>query len=336
MKVASNFARAFGVLRQRQQLRLVGDIDLVEDQHLRLAHLAELAEDRVRSRRRCPSVASISTATRSASCAPLQAVVTMARSSRRFGAKMPGVSTKMSCALPAIAMPRTSARVVCTLGVTIATLLPISALVSVDLPAFGAPISAMKPQRLGPCSVYSQLQPSSRSTLHALALEHGGGRGLLGGALGAAAPFGRLALRQAHGDAEFRIVVRAGALDLVVGRRRQAARLRPFLQHGLGIAQRPHRRAHPLAPEPFDQRRRLRRSRHRETPRRPAPRRHRRGSRCERGRRQLDSDVPSRNASPRSIARATSAQVSRRTRSASRRDSSPSSPLGKARTACRR
>ena len=43
----------------------------------------------------------------SASCAPAQAVVTMARSSRRFGAKMPGVSTKMSCAPFSIAMPRT-------------------------------------------------------------------------------------------------------------------------------------------------------------------------------------------------------------------------------------
>ena len=49
-----------------------------------------------------PLRASISTPTRSASCAPLQAVVTMARSSRRFGAKMPGVSTKMSCDLPSM------------------------------------------------------------------------------------------------------------------------------------------------------------------------------------------------------------------------------------------
>ena len=71
----------------------------------------------------------------------------MARSSRRRGAKMPGVSTKMSCAAPSMAMPRTSVRVVCTLGVTIETLVPTSALISVDLPAFGAPISATKPQR---------------------------------------------------------------------------------------------------------------------------------------------------------------------------------------------
>ncbi len=89
-----------------------------------------------------PLRASTSSAITSASPAPPQAEVTMARSSRRFGAKMPGVSTKMICASPASAMPRTSARVVCTLRETIDTLAPTSALMSVDLPAFGAPISA--------------------------------------------------------------------------------------------------------------------------------------------------------------------------------------------------
>ena len=43
----------------------------------------------------------------------------------------------------------------------------------------------------------------------------------------------------------------------------------------------------------------------------------------------LASEAPSRIAAPRSIARATSAQASLRTRSASRRDSSPSSAFGK-------
>ena len=45
----------------------------------------------------------------------------------------------------------TSARVVCTFGVTIETLAPTSALISVDLPALGAPISATKPQRVLRC-----------------------------------------------------------------------------------------------------------------------------------------------------------------------------------------
>ena len=55
----------------------------------------------------------------------------------------------MSWAVPAMTMPRISARVVCTFGVTIETLAPTSALSSVDFPAFGAPISATKPARLG-------------------------------------------------------------------------------------------------------------------------------------------------------------------------------------------
>ena len=95
-----------------------------------------------------PSRASSSTQTRSASCAPLHAVDTIARSSRRFGEKIPGVSTKMICALFSITMPRISARVVCTLRETIVTLEPTSALTSVDLPTLGAPISATKPQRV--------------------------------------------------------------------------------------------------------------------------------------------------------------------------------------------
>ena len=45
-------------------------------------------------------------------------------------------------------MPRTSARVVCTLCVTIDTFEPTSALSSVDLPALGAPISATNPARV--------------------------------------------------------------------------------------------------------------------------------------------------------------------------------------------
>ena len=73
----------------------------------------------------------------------------MARSSRRRGLKMPGVSTKTIWALSCVAMPRTMARVVCTLWVTIDTLAPTSWLTSVDLPALGAPISATKPERVG-------------------------------------------------------------------------------------------------------------------------------------------------------------------------------------------
>ena len=137
-------------------------------------------------------------------------------------------------------MPRISARVVCTLRETMVTLEPTSALTSVDLPTLGAPISATKPQRvrLRSPAVQSLLPPPtpSRSIID-------GCRDLLGGALAAADAFGRRQPRQIDRDAELRIVMRAGALDLAIDRRRQSLALRPFLQHGLGIAQRPPRLA---------------------------------------------------------------------------------------------
>ena len=72
----------------------------------------------------------------------------MARSRRRLGAKMPGVSTRMIWLWPSMAMPRTRARVVWALCVTMETFAPTSAFTSVDLPALGAPMTAAKPQRL--------------------------------------------------------------------------------------------------------------------------------------------------------------------------------------------
>src|SRR5689334_25388974 len=113
----------------------------------------------------------------------------MARSSRRFGAKMPGVSTRITCALPSMTMPRISARVVCTLRETMVTLEPTSALTSVDLPTLGAPIRATKPQRV------SLDEPGTGSTViaaaaDAFAFDHHRSRNLFGGALGAADAFG--------------------------------------------------------------------------------------------------------------------------------------------------
>jgi hypothetical protein len=95
-----------------------------------------------------PRSLSISIMMASASLAPPQAVVTMARSRRRRGLKMPGVSMKTICARLWMAMPRTMARVVCTLWLTIDTLAPTRRLTSVDLPALVAPISATKPERV--------------------------------------------------------------------------------------------------------------------------------------------------------------------------------------------
>src|SRR5882757_1252359 len=200
-----------------------------------------------------PSRASSRTQTRSASWAPLQAVLTMARSSRRFGRKMPGVSTRMIWAWFSITMPRISARVVCTLRDTIVTLEPSSALTSVDLPTLGAPISATKPQRVSADSALVVTSSVIAATANPFAREHHRGCDLLGSALAAANAFGRRQAGQIDGDAELWIVVRTGALDLAVDRRRQSLALRPFLQHGLGVAQRAHRLAHPLGPVALDE-----------------------------------------------------------------------------------
>src|SRR5258708_18410048 len=206
-----------------------------------------------------PALASKSTQTRSASCAPLQAVDTMARSSRRFGEKMPGVSTRMICAPFSITMPRISARVVCTLRETMVTLEPTSALTSVDLPTLGAPISATKPQRVAAGTVDAASSRGSSvigTAGDAFAFDHHGRCDLFGGALAAADAFGRRQPRQIHRNAKLRIVIRPGALDLAIDRRRQPLALRPFLQHRLGIAQRPPRLAHPLGPVTLDELRR--------------------------------------------------------------------------------
>src|ERR1700752_5255368 len=167
--------------------------------------------------------------TRSASCAPLHAVDTMARSSRRFGEKMPGVSTRMICAWLATTMPRISARVVCTLRETIVTLEPTSALTSVDLPTLGAPIRATKPQAVAAGALPSR-GASVIGAADALARDHRGCCSLLPGALAATATFGRRQSRQFDCDAELRIMMRAGALDFAIDRGRQALSLRPLLQ----------------------------------------------------------------------------------------------------------
>ena len=74
---------------------------------------------------------------RSASSAPVQAALTMARSSLRRGRKMPGVSTRRICAGPRIRTPSTRKRVVCALGLTMESLAPVRRFSRVDLPALG-------------------------------------------------------------------------------------------------------------------------------------------------------------------------------------------------------
>src|SRR5690242_15275704 len=147
-------------------------------------------------------------------------------------------------------MPRISARVVCTLCETMVTLEPTSALSNVDLPALGAPIRAMKPQRVSePCAGTSAIKLVRR---HAHPRKHLSGGRLLGGTFGAAQPLRRRPIRQYNGNAEFRIVVRSGARQFPVGRSWKSARLRPFLQHRFRIAQWTQRFEHALFPKPHD------------------------------------------------------------------------------------
>src|SRR5690625_987773 len=191
---------------------------------------------------RCASTISI---TISASSAPAQAAETMARSSRRLGRKRPGVSTKMIWDEPSIAMPRMRLRVVCTLCVTIEIFAPTMAFISVDLPAFGSPISATKPQR-----VASSAMSLSRTGQF---LQKGGSCLLFGQFFRA-----RLAARTFSGlerslDSEERRVIGAGLREQAVGGRCKPPRLRPFLRARLGIGGRRPQPPHALPPVAGDE-----------------------------------------------------------------------------------
>src|SRR5258708_33831019 len=243
MKVAANVMRSFASRVRPSRLVIATRSALVMMRIWVAAISASLAR-MARVSSSSARLASTVSAMTSASWAPLHATATMARSSRRRGAKMPGVSTKISWAAPSIAMPRMTARVVCTLGVTIVTLLPTIALTMVDFPTLGAPMIATKPQPCAPVACGASLEVASISTgcfhldarlapsfdalLDALASQHGSGGGLFGGALRAPHALRGRELREIHGDQEFRVVVRAGAGDLAIGGRRQSTRLRPF------------------------------------------------------------------------------------------------------------
>src|SRR5690606_32288445 len=130
-------------------------------------------------------------------------------------------------------------RVVCTLREVIVTLAPTRALTSVDLPALGAPMMAITPQRRAPAaSASGAASPGAALGLsanlallhHTFPLQHRGGGGLLGGPLrGPLATRGGLA-PDAHLGGEARRMVGAGTLHLDIARQREPLPLRPFLE----------------------------------------------------------------------------------------------------------
>ncbi len=246
----------------------------------------------------------------------------MARSSRRLGAKMPGVSTKMSCDRPRsddaehararrLHLGRNDRRPCCRPGGSAASICrhwarpaarhsrsaSMSALMtSASTPASAAAAAA----RLGRALRWSR-SPSP-----------------------AAGP-------RPHGHGEVAAMRRAFGGDGAIDRQRQAARLRPFLQRGLGIARRRARGGEPRLPPALDEARARPAARHRDRARRSRPRRHRPARSGLSRTPAASSPAETMICAPRPIARATSAKVSRRTRSVWRRVSSPSASSGKRR-----
>src|SRR5262245_30452380 len=241
MKTAANGTRASSSPTSCKSFSLSATRSTLLSTAMR-GELASLSLARIGSRSSSrPLAASITRTTRSASLAPPQAASTIAWSKRRRGTNSPGVSMNTSWLAPSVAMPRSGTRVVCTLWETIDTLAPTSALTSVDLPALGAPITAINPQRCASVPALPWSLPLSPASLmgygppHAVTLEQGARRLLL------CSPFGisLTARRRAAGDAHLRgevgRVVGPLARDLDVLRQRQALTLRPLLQRRLGI-----------------------------------------------------------------------------------------------------
>ena len=172
-----------------------------------------------------PAAESITSRIRSASWAPVQAAATIARSSRRRGSKMPGVSTSRICVdLDRDAhQPRTRGL---RLGADDRDLLADQRIDQSRLPAFGAPMTATKPALV--------------SRLRSLQLRDNKRFGRGGFGLLLAGAFGRrfAEARRPRPDRELGRVVRAGARhDFIVGR--LAARGRgQLLERRLGMVRR--------------------------------------------------------------------------------------------------
>src|SRR6267143_795165 len=94
--------------------------------------------------------ASIKNSARSASASVCSASRTMRALRPPFAACSPGVSSRATWASSRVITPRIRLRVVCGLGLTMASFWPTSRLSSVLLPTFGRPTMATNPARCGP------------------------------------------------------------------------------------------------------------------------------------------------------------------------------------------
>ena len=221
MKVRSNGAASVELGGQRQQARSLDQVDLVEDQELRPATLGELARGSPRRPRRCRARRR-QQRDESASLAPPQAVVdhgAVEAPPRREDARRVDEDDLRLAVDGDAAHDRARWSAPC--GVTIETLVPTSALISVDLPAFGAPISATKPQRVSLVRRGDGLAHDRRLQTPSRQQRRGGG--LLGRALRAPLAPRRLGL----GDVDATAKRGAWSGPAVDDRRRSAASARP-------------------------------------------------------------------------------------------------------------
>ena len=314
---------------QAQQHRHVDGVDLVEDQEPGLADLGHASEDRlvfgidplagVDQQRHHVGIARAAPGRRHHG--PVEPALGR-EDARRVDEDDLRVARRSRCRAPAPAWSgpcATRSRPWCRPEL----------LSRVDLPALGAPMSAVKPHlgcsgvigQVSGCCARGGVSKPSR-IMNAL------GGGLFGQPLRGAAALGGRKARHGNRDDELRRMSGPAARHFAVDRRWPAEPLGPFLQRGLGVAQCAKRRAHPLRPGLGHDRRCRRKSPVEEHRPDQALRRHRPESPAGRGppigsrRAQAEYRVRGPTAMP------TSAQRSLRTRSARRRESSPSAARG--------
>ena len=312
---------------KREQPRPLDRVDLVEDQDPCGGLTSAASRGWPRASSSMPLRASTQQRTTSASPAPPQADSTIARSSRRLRLEDAGRVDEMICAAPSMAMPRTSDARGLHLARDDRHLGADERIQQGRLAGIGR-ADQRDEARLGrwPASVSGAAIVVLRP--HAFRRRRRSCRCLFGDAFRCAEPDSlsvpftlTMITKPAHGRGRSARRCHRSAAAVPA--------LRPFLQRALGIAHGASRRIELVGEGPADERRGRLIARHR-------------GNRADdrladigedrriaRARPTAPRPPPSLRCGPTSQAWATSAQLSRRTSSASRRDSSPSGAVGK-------